>query len=327
MRRLTNTLTLAAAAAAVSLVAACSGGSGAGAEDNPIGQFRYLVPNAAGSGWDTTARTAAKIMEDDGIAQRVDVFNVDGANGTVGLSRLVDDRGNAELVMQMGFGLVAATVSQSSQYTFADTTPVVKLLDEYLAVVVPGESPINSYSDLAAAWKANHRLNVGGGSAIGGADNVATVQMAAANGIPREEVNYITFGGSGILPAVLGGQVDAGVTSAADVVEQIKSGDLKAIAVTGDERAHFLPDVPTLTEEGADVVVANWRGVVAPPEIGDEAAQELIDAFDEMHQSEAWKTAVERNGWIDAFMSGDEFGAYLADQAAEISEALGGATQ
>ena len=327
MSRLTQALTLTAAGAAVSLVAACSGGSGAagaGSADGALDQFRYLVPNSAGSGWDTTARTAAKIMEDDGIAQRIDVFNVDGANGTVGLSRLVDEKGNGELVMQMGFGLVAATVSQNSPVSFADTTPIVKLLDEYLAVVVPGDSPINNYDDLAAAWKANPRLNVGGGSAIGGADNVATLQIAEANGIPRADVNYVTFGGSGILPAVLGGQVDAAVTSAADVVEQVKSGDLKAVAITGGERADFLPDVPTLTEEGADVVVANWRGVVAPPEISDEAAQSLIDAFDKMHQTEAWKTAVERNGWVDAYMSGDEFGTYLADQATDIKQALDG---
>lgn len=324
MSRLTKTMGLTAAAAAVSVVAACSGGPGAGGGGDELGQFRYLVPNSAGSGWDTTARTAAKIMEDDGIAQRIDVFNVDGANGTVGLSRLVDEKGNGELVMQMGFGLVAATVSQSSPVSFADTTPLVKLLDEYLAVVVPGDSPINTYDDLVSAWQDNHRLNVGGGSAIGGADNVATLQMAEANGIPRADVNYVTFGGSGILPAVLGGQVDAAVTSAADVVEQVKSGDLKALAITGDERSEFLPEVPTLQEEGTDVVVANWRGVVAPPEISDEAAQALIDAFDKMHQSDAWKTAVERNGWVDAYMSGDEFGTYLADQATNIKSALEG---
>src|SRR6478735_9644306 len=119
MGRLTKSLGETAAAVTVILVAACSGGSNAGGGDGELGQFRYLVPNSAGSGWDTTARTAAKIMEDDGIAQRIDVFNVDGANGTVGLSRLVDEKNNGELVMQMGFGLVAATVSQSSPVSFA----------------------------------------------------------------------------------------------------------------------------------------------------------------------------------------------------------------
>src|SRR5262245_32878710 len=104
MNRITQAAfaTIAAAVLGASTVG-CSGGKGAAGSE--LDQFRYLVPNSAGSGWDTTARTAAKIMEDDDIVKRVDVFNVDGANGTVGLSRLTDDDGNGELVMQMGFGL------------------------------------------------------------------------------------------------------------------------------------------------------------------------------------------------------------------------------
>jgi putative tricarboxylic transport membrane protein len=326
MNKLIKTALAAVSATTVVLAAVgCSGGPTASGDQ--LDQFRYMVPNSAGSGWDTTARTAAKIMEDDDIVNRVDVFNVDGANGTVGLSRLTDDPGNGELVMQMGFGLVAATISQGSTNTFDNTTPLVKLLDEYLAVVVPGDSPINDYDDLVAAWKQNPRLNVGGGSAIGGADNVATLRMAEVNGIARNQVNYVSFGGSGILPAVLGKQVEFAVTSAADVVEQVTARELKAIAVTGSERFDSLPEVRTLTECGIDVVVANWRGVVAPPGIDDAARQRLIDAFDDMHQSQAWKDAVDRNGWVDAFMSGDEFATYLDDQAAQIKQAVNGSGQ
>ncbi|MDF3307923.1 tripartite tricarboxylate transporter substrate binding protein [Rhodococcus sp. T2V] len=321
MNRLTKGV-LATAAVAVSLVATACGGVSGGEG----GQFRYMVPNAAGSGWDNTARTAAKIMEEDKIADRIDVFNVDGANGTVGLSRLVADDGNGALVMQMGYGLVAATVSQSSSTTFADTTPVAKLLDEYLAVVVPADSPFNNLDDLLAGWKANPRLNAGGGSAIGGADHVATLLMADANGIARTDVNYVSFSG-GLLPAVLGGQVDFAVTSAADAVEQIEAGKLKAIAVTGERRFDALPDVPTLTESGTDVVVANWRGVVAPPGLDEQETQNLIDTFTALHESQGWKDAVERNGWVDAFVTGDEFGTYLDQQAVQIRAALDGLEQ
>ena len=326
MNRLSKSVLATLSATLVGLAAVgCSGASDSGSAE--LDQFRYMVPNSAGSGWDTTARTAAKIMEEDDLVTRVDVFNVDGANGTVGLSRLIDDEGNGELVMQMGFGLVAATISQGSSNTFDNTTPLVKLLDEYLAVVVPKDSPINDYNDLVAAWKKNPRLNVGGGSAIGGADNVASLRIAEANGIARDQVNYVTFGGSGVLPAVLGKQVEFAVMSAADVVEQVNAGELKAIAVTSSERFDSLPDVPTLTECGIDVVVANWRGVVAPPGITDEQKQRLIAAFDEMHQTQAWKDAVDRNGWVDAFMAGDEFNTYLDEQATQIQQAVEGVNQ
>ena len=318
-----KTARMAVTVAALSLMtAAC--GSNSDSSGGGLDEFRYMVPNSAGSGWDLTARTASKIMEDDGIASRIDVFNVDGANGTVGLSRLASDDGNGEIVMQMGFGLVAATVSQSSKVTFDDTTPIAKLIDDYPAVVVPGDSPIGDLDDLIAAWKKNPRLKVGGGSSIGGADHLSALLMAEANGLKRSDVNYVTFGGSGVLPAVLGGQVDVAVTSAVDVVEQVKAGELKAIAVTGEERFSGLPDVPTLTENGTDVVVANWRGVVAPPGLDNAEKEALIAAFDKMHASAGWESAVERNGWVDAYITGDEFSTYLKDQAVQIDGALKG---
>ncbi|OZC57057.1 hypothetical protein CH289_03940 [Rhodococcus sp. RS1C4] len=320
MTTLTKRTVLIAAALTISLTTAgCAGGGSASGSD----QLRYMVPNAAGSGWDNTARTAAKIMEEDEIAQRIDVLNVEGANGTVGLARIVADEGNASMVMQMGYGLVAATVSQDAAGEFEKTTPIAKLLDEYLAVVVPADSPFDTFDDLVAAWKDNPRLNAGGGSAIGGADHIATLLAADANGIDRTDINYVSFGG-GLLPAVLGGQVDFAITSAADSVEQIEAGKLKALGVTGPERLDSLPDVATLTELGTDVVVANWRGVVAPGGLDDEQTQQLVDKFDQMHQTQAWKDAVERNGWIDAYMPGAEFASYIAEQSAQIETALEG---
>ncbi|QDO89823.1 tripartite tricarboxylate transporter substrate binding protein [Ornithinimicrobium ciconiae] len=300
---------------------ACSGGA---SEDGELTELRYMVPNAAGSGWDMTARTAAAAMEGEGSLNRVDVFNVDGANGTVGLARLVDDDGNGELVMQMGFGLVAATVSQESAITFSDTTPVAKLIDDYLAVTVPADSEFEDLESLIAAWQAEPNLKIGGGSAIGGADHLAPLLIAEANGISRTDVNYVTFGGSGVLPAVLGGQVDFAFTSAADVGELVEAGELRVLATTGPTRYEGLPDVPTLSEAGTEVEVANWRGVVAPPDLEDAEIEALIAAFDEVHASDHWQTAMERNGWIDAYMTGDEFSAYLEDQQAQISVALEG---
>lgn len=310
-----------AALSVVALLGTACGGAGG---DGDLTELRYMVPNAAGSGWDMTARTAAQAMEEEDIVERVDVFNVDGANGAVGLARLIEEEGNGALIMQMGFGLVAATVSQDSTVTFDDTTPIAKLIDDYLAVIVPADSPYQNLDDLIADWQGNPGLNVGGGSAIGGADHLAPLLIAEANGIDRTAVKYVTFGGSGVVPAVLGGQVDFAVTSAADVPELAEAGEVRILATTGPERFEGLPDVPTLIEEGTDVEVANWRGVVAPPELDEDQVNAIIEAFDEMYASAPWKEALERNGWIDAYMTGDEFGDYLNSQREQISEALVG---
>ncbi len=64
--------------------------SGGGAEDGPISGLQVMVPNSPGSGYDTTARAFAKVMEDEGLAESTEVFNLEGAGGTVGLQRLVN---------------------------------------------------------------------------------------------------------------------------------------------------------------------------------------------------------------------------------------------
>ena len=112
------------------------GGSGSGSGETVTG-LRMMVPNTPGSGYDLTARAAAKAMEDADLARNVEVFNVPGAGGTVGLQRVVNEQGNGKLLMQMGLGVVGAAYTNNSEATLQDTTPIAKLIEEAEAVVVP----------------------------------------------------------------------------------------------------------------------------------------------------------------------------------------------
>src|SRR3954469_2245869 len=148
---------------------ASGGGSGGGQE--VVTGLRFMVPNTPGSGYDLTARSATKAMEDAGLASNVEVFNVPGAGGTVGLQRLVNEKGNGKLIMQMGLGVVGAVYTNNSEATLQDTTPIAKLIDDSEAVVVPAASPYQTFDQLVQAWKADPgSLAVGGGSVPGGPD-------------------------------------------------------------------------------------------------------------------------------------------------------------
>src|SRR6476660_3534310 len=118
----------------------------------PATGLRLMAPNAAGGGYDTTARVAAKVMEDAKIATGVQVFNLPGAGGTVGLQRTVNEKGNGKLAMQMGLGVVGAAYTQKSNATLNDTTPIAKLIEEAGAIVVPKDSPYQDVKALVAAW-------------------------------------------------------------------------------------------------------------------------------------------------------------------------------
>ncbi|MBX9392107.1 tripartite tricarboxylate transporter substrate binding protein [Streptomyces sp. TRM72054] len=285
--------------------------------------LRFMVPNTPGGGYDITARTAAKNAEDAGLTSNIEVFNLPGAGGTVGLTRLVSEHGNGKLAMSMGLGVVGAVRSNDAPKTLADTTPIARLTEEQDVVVVAKDSPYRTIDDLIDAWKADPgKLPVGGGSSPGGPDHLAPMLMAQAAGISPKQVNYIPFDGGGeLLASILGNKVAFGVSGVGEYLDQIKAGELRLLAVTGPERVDGL-DAPTLQEAGFDVNFTNWRGIVAPPGLTDAERDKLVRLIEELHDSPEWQASLKQNGWDDAFLSGEEFGDFLNAQDQRVVSVL-----
>jgi putative tricarboxylic transport membrane protein len=312
-------------ALAVSSVAAC-GVTDSSADDSSgqIADLRIMVPNSPGGGYDVTARTAAKVLEDGDITSGTEVFNLEGAGGTVGLARTVNDKGNGDLLMLMGLGVVGASYTNKSESTLAETTPIAQLIEEYGAVMVPKDSPFKTIGDLVKAWKADPgSLSVGGGSSPGGPDHLLPMQLAQTVGVDPKDVRFVSYDGGGdLLPALLGDKIDFATSGAGEFKDQITNGDIRVLATSGEQRTEGI-DAPTLKEAGIDLVFTNWRGVVAPPGITDAQRQRLIDAFTKMHETQEWKDALEANSWADAFKTGDDFGAFIKEQDKRVADTLG----
>ena len=115
--------------------------------------LRFMVPNTPGGGYDITARTAAKNAEDAGLTHNIEVFNLPGAGGTVGLSRLVSEHGNGKLAMSMGLGVVGAVRSNDAPKTLADTTPIARLTEEQDVVVVAKDKCTKAVHDYLGSDK------------------------------------------------------------------------------------------------------------------------------------------------------------------------------
>ncbi|QEV05090.1 tripartite tricarboxylate transporter substrate binding protein [Streptomyces prasinus] len=298
--------------------------TGSGTETGThIPGLRFMVPNTPGGGYDITARTAAKNAEDAGLTHGIEVFNLPGAGGTVGLSRLVSEHGNGRLAMSMGLGVVGAVRSNGAPKTLADTTPVARLTEEQDVVVVARNSPYKTIDDLIGAWKENPgKVPVGGGSSPGGPDHLAPMLMARAAGIAPKQVNYIPFDGGGeLLASILGNKVGFGVSGVGEYLDQIRAGELRLLAVTGPERVPGL-DAPTLQEAGYDVNFTNWRGIVAPPGLTDAERDQLIALVEELHDSNEWRASLKQNGWDDAFLTGEEFGEFLEAEDERVVSVL-----
>lgn len=325
--RLRSALSVAASLLLVLLVPPLvSTGSGDETEQQIRG-LRMLVPNSPGGGYDITARTAVKAMEDAKLNGNVEVFNLPGAGGTVGLGRVVGERGNGKLAMSMGLGVVGSVYTNHSPVSLQDTTPVAKLVEEPEVVVVAKDSPYRTFDQLVADWKRDPgQTPVGGGSSPGGPDHLAPMLIAKAIGLSPKQVNYVPFDGGGeLLASVLGGKVDFGVSGIGEYRDQIEAGELRVLAVTGPDRLPGV-DAPTLREAGLDVLFTNWRGIVAPPELSEVDRAKLVGLFTRLNGSPEWQEAMRRNGWTPAFQPGPEFGRFLEqenDRVVSVLEELG----
>ncbi len=308
-----------------SLDSAAPSGEGGG-EAAGIDELSLIVPADPGGGWDQTARAMQADLQSEGLLSTATVTNVGGAGGTVGLANLANTT-DPHTLMVMGLVMVGAVETNQSQARLEDTTPIARLTEEQEVIVVPADSPYQTIDDLVEDVKENGKdVAITGGSA-GGTDHIVAAMLLKAAGIAPDEVgdklNYIAYSGGGeSLAALLGGNVDAGISGVGEYAEQVKAGELRALAVSGGERAGLLPDTPTLTESGYDVVLTNWRGVVAPGSVTEEQAAALTELVTTLAESESWQATLTENGWDDAFLAGEEFDTYLGENITEIQGIL-----
>lgn len=286
-----------------------------------------IIPNAAGGGYDQTGREAVKVLEDGGITGGdITVDNIEGAGGTNAFTEMVGDVGDERVLMTVGLGVVGSLYSFGNDLRLSDATPLAQLISEPEGILVPGDSPFETVDDFVQAWQDDPGgLAVGGGSSPGGPDYLFPMQLAQTVDIDPNDVNYVAYDGGGPLTsALLGAKIDAGFSGLAEFTAQIGTGELRVLAVSGEERQPQpeLEDVPTLVESDIDLVFLNWRGVLAPPGISDERRDELIAYLEEMHDTDAWRAQLEQYGWTDDFKTGDDFATFLEEQDARVSGTL-----
>ncbi|AWD21819.1 Bug family tripartite tricarboxylate transporter substrate binding protein [Fuscovulum blasticum] len=280
--------------------------------------YTIMAPANPGGGWDQTARTMQEVMQAEGISPTVQVVNVPGAGGTIGLAQFASQNaGNPDALIVGGYVMVGAILTNASPVTLADVTPIARLTGEYEAIVVPASSPIQTIEDLVAALKADPGAVSWGGGSAGGTDHIAVGLIAKAAGVDPTKINYIAFSGGGeALAAILGAQVTAGVSSLGEFQAQVEAGTLRLLAVSSAERIPGI-EAPTLKEAGLDVVLQNWRMVAAAPGLSDEQKAKVSADIEKLVKSKGWQDQLAQKGWADTYLSGPEFDAQLqADIAA-----------
>ncbi len=277
--------------------------------------YTIMAPAAPGGGWDSTARTMQEVMQAEGIAGSVQVQNVAGAGGTVGLAQFASSAsGDPSQLIVGGYVMVGAILTNASPVSLADVTPIARLTGEADAIAVPADSPIKTIGDLVEMMKADPGAVSWAGGSAGGVDHITVGLLAKAAGVDPTKINYVAFSGGGeALAAILGNQVTAGISGVGEFLPQAEAGTLRILAVSTDTPWPGT-DAPTLKSAGYDVAVMNWRMVAAAPGLSDEQKAKVAADVDKLAKSAGWKAALETKGWADTYLAGADFDAQLAKE-------------
>ncbi|MDQ0347930.1 Bug family tripartite tricarboxylate transporter substrate binding protein [Ancylobacter vacuolatus] len=306
------------------LLAAAIAAAPLGAAYAEINELKIIAPAAPGGGWDQTARSIQHVLQSDKLVGNVQVLNVPGAGGTIGLAQFVNSsKGDPNVMIVGGYVMVGAIITNKSPVNLSMVTPIARLTGEYEAIAVPAASPLKSLADLVAALKADpQKVSWAGGSA-GGTDHITAGLFTKAIGVDPRKVNYIAFSGGGeSLASLLGGKVTVGISSLSEYDAQAKAGKLRILGVSSAARLPEAPDVPTFKEAGVDVEIQNWRMIAAAPGITPAQKQELSQTIEKMVKSKAWTEMLAQKGWANTYLSGEAFDAQLAKDIAATQTIL-----
>jgi tripartite-type tricarboxylate transporter receptor subunit TctC len=253
---------IAALAIAASILPGSPGA--AGAERYPTRPLRFIVPFGPGGVGDLTARAVAQKISEP-LGQQVIVDNRPSAGGVVAAEIVAkaEPDGHTLLLLNNQQALSVSLFKSLPYDPLRDFAPISTIGTFSLAVLVAPGSPFKSVKDLIARARANPGKLNGATTNVGATQNLAAELFKSMAGINVTIVPYTTTGA--VLTALRGGDVQFAFEILAPIMGQVKSGTLRALAVTTSSRFPLLPDVPTVDESGVSgYQVTSWNGIAAP---------------------------------------------------------------
>ncbi|AZT99724.1 MULTISPECIES: Bug family tripartite tricarboxylate transporter substrate binding protein [Brevibacterium] len=295
----------------------------ASAKGDLSSNLTLIAPAGAGGGWDGFARETQQAMRVDRLANNAQVVNIPGAGGTIGLGKFSTMHGRADTILATGTAMVGGIALNESPVGFDNTTLMARVAEDYDVLIAAADSPHNTLDDVIGAWKKDPQGFVWTGGSAGSVDHLTIAQLALLGGIAASDITYIPKSGGGeAIQTLLSGTTDFASCGFNEVSDQIEAGRVKAIGVAAPKRIEGFDEVPTMSEQGYEVTLTNWRGWLGAPDITGEESGQLLDILQKTRDSAAWKDALERNKWTDVWLTGDEFAEFIKEDSSRVEKLL-----
>lgn len=296
----------------------------ASAQGYPARPITILVPWAAGGGSDAMARTYGALLERD-LKQPVSVVNRTGGNGVVGHQAIASAPPDGYTI---GLATLEIAVFKSlglADLTVENYTPIARIAAFDAAIVVRADAPYKTAAELRDAIRAGEEGKFkAGGSGQGGSWHMALGGWLQSEGIKPTKVRYVpSAGAAASLQELAAGGIDFATCSAVEARALAEAGRLRVLAVMGDKRLDFLPDVPTLKEAtGSPWAMASWFAIVGPKGMDPTATKVLAEATKRVHDTEEFRKFLKDRSFNPVWEAGTEFTAFAGKTTTDLAAVL-----
>ena len=279
----------------------------------PDHAVEIVVVSAPGGGNDKTGRMMQRIWQESRWLENAVVVNKVGGGGTVAYVYTNRRPGDAHTIALARTGLLSNHILGLSPINYTDMTPLAMVSNEAMSLVVRADSPIKSVRDLVERWKADPQsVSISLGSTRGAPTHYVLALIAKASGVDARRLKVLTFGGaSDSVTHLLGGHIDMASAAPGNVTEHHKAGTMRIIGIATARRSAMLPDVPTLREQGFDVVQGNWTAIMGPPGLASAQVAFWEDVLERTANHAQWKRYLDGDSVEWTFMKSQPTRDYL----------------
>lgn len=278
-------------------------------------EVTIIAPGSIGGGWDLTARAIQDVlMSENLIVGDIRVLNKIGVGGELGWKYTKQQKGHV-LALNSSL-LITNHLLGQSKLTYKDFTPIAILATEWEVVIVSKDSSINSAKSLMENLKETpHEYKIGVSPRIGNDDQLSFVLASEQAGLQPEELDFFIYESSAqVVNALLKKQIDVATMTLAEAKKYYDLNQVKLLVISSDERLKELPEIPTWSEEGIDLVFEHWRGIMGPPNMTKDEIQFWDTTIEKMVRTEEWQQTLQKYMWKDFYKNSSETSKFLEEQ-------------
>jgi tripartite-type tricarboxylate transporter receptor subunit TctC len=289
------------------------------AAEYPDREVRWVIPWGAGGSNDIMARFLQPLLAKQGL--KVVIENVPGGTGAIGMGQVATAKPDGYSIGNGTSSTLAIIAQGKTPLKNEQFTHIIRVSVDPLLLLVPGKSPIKTLDGFMAHMKANPGTVTIGTPGANNVNHIFAAMTARGAGVAYRHVSYP--GGSRVISELMGQQVQAGVLKPSETIEQIKSGDLRALGVFANMRLDVLPDVPTFKDKGVDVFpfgpMVQMAYIAAPTNLDPKVRETLTAKFKAALESTEFKAFAAKNGFLLDPLTGPELDAEVAKVAKAIA--------